>query len=138
MDCSNLKLHDYPFSDNSVDEIMAYHLIEHFDFMQGQDVLREWHRVLKPGGRLHIETPDMLHTCKEFVEADEARRVQLYGHFWAWPWLPGQAHRFLYTETQLFWLLDQLKFKNIKRLPPDSIYVSTQNPLLFLNVEAFK
>lgn len=138
LDCSNMRLHSYPFSDNSFEEIMAYHLIEHFDFMQGQDVLREWYRVLKPGGRLHVETPDLLNTCREFVQADEARRVQLYGHFWAWPWLPGQCHKFLYTETQLFWLLGQLGFKNIKRLTPDSIYVPGQDHSLFLNVEAFK
>jgi len=138
LDCATMRLHDYPLDENLADEIMAYHLIEHFDFVQGQDVLREWYRLLKPGGRLHIETPDMLNTCKEFVEAGEQCRIQLYSHFWAWPWLPGQVHKFLYTETQLFWLLNQLGFRNIRRLCPDSVGVEKNNITLFLNVEAFK
>jgi len=133
-DCAKI-----PFN-SCVDEIRAYHLIEHFDFMEGQGVLKEWHRALKPGGRLHLETPDLLETCKEFARQTEDKRIILYGHFWAWPWLPGQAHRFLFTETQLFWQLSQVGFTRIKRLPPDSIYCN--NPYfpnsLYLNVEAFK
>lgn len=125
--------------DNSVDEIMAYHLLEHFDFMQGQDVVKEWYRVLKSGGRLHLEVPDFLNTCKRFAEGTEEERITLYGHFWAWPWLPGQQHKFGYTETQLSWLLTQTGFKNIRRLPPDSIYARSGVPQdLFLNLEAYK
>ena len=36
-------------SDNSVDEIHSYHLLEHLDDLEG--FLREVHRVLKPGGQ---------------------------------------------------------------------------------------
>jgi predicted SAM-dependent methyltransferase len=129
-----------PYPNNSVDEIMAYHIIEHFDFMQGQDVLKEWYRALKPGGRIRLETPDLLGTCKRFVEGTEQYRILLYGHFFAWPWLPGQTHKFLFTETQLFWTLSQIGFKNVQRLLPDSIYYDNGANFadLFLNVEAYK
>jgi GT2 family glycosyltransferase len=133
MDCTKISLQD-----NSVDEIRAYHLIEHFHFFKGVEVLKEWHRILKPNGRLHLETPDLLGTCREFIDASEPRRIQLYGHFFAFPWEEGNAHFFLYTESQLFWTLDQIGFKNIKRLIPDSTYVPGQSHDLFLNVEAFK
>lgn len=128
-----------PLREGSVDEIMAYHIIEHFDFMQSQEVLREWYRVLKFGGRIHLETPDLLNTCKHFVEGSEEERIKLYGHFFAWPWLPGQAHKFLFTENQLRWTLEQIGFKNIRRLSPDSIYAkSGVGDHLFLNMEAYK
>jgi predicted SAM-dependent methyltransferase len=112
-----------PFDNNSVDEIFASHLIEHFDFFEGQSVLKEWYKKLKIGGRLVVETPDFLNSCKRFIEADENLRIKLYGHFFCWPWVPGQTHKFLYTETQLKWTLNNMGFKNIKRVNPMSVYL---------------
>lgn len=45
----------YPFASESFDEIRAVHVIEHVS-----DVIRtmeEFHRLLKPGGRLYLATP---------------------------------------------------------------------------------
>lgn len=45
----------YPFRDNAFDEVRAVHVIEHV-----ADVVRsieEFHRLLKPGGRLYVVTP---------------------------------------------------------------------------------
>lgn len=46
------------YSDESVDEIRASHLLEHFGMDQAQDVLNEWARVLKPGGLMKIAVPN--------------------------------------------------------------------------------
>ena len=130
-----------PFMDNTVDEIRAYHLFEHFTFNTAFKVLKEWMRALKPGGRLVMETPDFLNTCKKFVESDEQTRIILYGHFFAWPDLsPGQVHYFLYTETQLRWTLEKEGFVDVNRMYPDSTYAKAnpQWPELYLKVEAFK
>jgi len=45
----------YPFADNSFDAVRAIHVIEHVS-----DVIRameEFHRILRPGGRLLVVTP---------------------------------------------------------------------------------
>jgi len=45
----------YPFADNSFDQLRAIHVIEHLS-----DVIRsmeEFHRLVRPGGRVRIETP---------------------------------------------------------------------------------
>jgi SAM-dependent methyltransferase len=44
--------------DQSVDEIRASHVLEHFSHLARRDVLAEWVRVLKPGGKLRIAVPD--------------------------------------------------------------------------------
>lgn len=46
------------FSDNSVDLIYTSHSFEYFDRQEGERVLKEWYRVLKPGGILRIAVPD--------------------------------------------------------------------------------
>ena len=105
------------FDDNFSDEILASHVIEHFDFKEAFDVLKEWKRVLKVGGKLIIETPDLLGTCVKFINSDEQGRVSLYGHFFARPWEPGQTHKFLYTPTQIIWTLNECGYKDIKIVP---------------------
>ncbi len=129
-----------PYPDNTFDEVKAFHIIEHFDWHKGQEALQEWCRVLKPGGRLHIETPDFLESCKMFVESDESERINLYGHFFSTAWIPGQQHLFLFTESQLSIQLKWAGFTSIKRLPATSKYVVVNNmpSNIFLCMEAVK
>lgn len=49
---------DLSVKDDSVDEIMMVEVLEHLSFHDTLKVLREMHRVLKPGGKLHIQVPD--------------------------------------------------------------------------------
>jgi len=54
------------FADNSVDQIYASHVLEHFFYaLNGEllQVLAEWKRVLKPGGQLLISVPDLQKLC---------------------------------------------------------------------------
>jgi predicted SAM-dependent methyltransferase len=106
------------FPDNSVDEILASHIIEHFHFQEGPKVITEWRRVLKPGGKLIVETPDMWRICCEFANATEQERLMLYHDFFANAW-DGihNAHLFLYTEQQLAYTLECALFKDIVRTP---------------------
>lgn len=49
-----------PFDDNSADEAVFSHCIEHVTREEGLKSLREIHRVLRPGGIVAVETPDRL------------------------------------------------------------------------------
>ena len=45
----------YPFGDGSVEEVLAYHVLEHLE--KPFDVMREIHRILAPGGKLVVKVP---------------------------------------------------------------------------------
>jgi SAM-dependent methyltransferase len=51
----DLDTHPWPLADASLDGIVASHVVEHLDDVEG--VLREVTRVLKPGGWLEIDVP---------------------------------------------------------------------------------
>ena len=63
----NLNQFPYPFEDNKFDEIMASHVLEHLD--KPFDVMKEFHRILKPGGQLIIKVP---HFSRGFTHAEHA------------------------------------------------------------------
>lgn len=44
---------------NSADAVAAIHVLEHFYAWEVADILREWKRILKPGGKLILELPCM-------------------------------------------------------------------------------
>ena len=53
--------HDFtqplPFADETVDEVLALHVFEHFYRYDAQRILKDWVRVLKPGGLMVLEMP---------------------------------------------------------------------------------
>lgn len=63
----NLNMLPYPFIDNSMSLIEAYHVLEHTDapFL----VMKELHRMLKDGGELRIKVP---HFSRGFTHAEHA------------------------------------------------------------------
>ena len=60
----NTEIFPLPYPDGSVDEIRASHVLEHFPTAQIQDVLTDWVRVLKPGGRIRIAVPDVVEVAE--------------------------------------------------------------------------
>jgi beta-1,4-mannosyl-glycoprotein beta-1,4-N-acetylglucosaminyltransferase len=65
------------FQDNSVDEILAVHVLEHLNPYNINQILAEWYRVLKPLGKLVLELPDIEGLCRAFMESDKGQRYHL-------------------------------------------------------------
>ena len=55
--------------DQCVDEIRLHHVFEHFERTQALALLVQWHRWLKIGAKLHVETPDII-GCAEALVSD--------------------------------------------------------------------
>ena len=99
------------FEDNSVDEVHGYHIIEHFYRDEVPGILKEWTRVLKKGGVLVLEQPDVVKCAANFLSGlvngnkqleynlgflgiygDGTSKAPLMGHKWGWyPETLGEA-----------------------------------------------
>ncbi len=102
---------DYP--DNSVDEVRASHILEHFGYADTLKVVKDWVRVLKPGGVLKIAVPDFEFCIREYAKPDSDEPVEGYI-------LGGQIdendfHKAIFTRRQLFLLLNQAGLIDINK-----------------------
>ena len=94
----DIDIRKLPFDDNSVDEIMAIHVCEHFYIHDILKVLKEWRRVLKPQGKMVLELPCLDKVLAHFIKGSPANMTlwPLYGdpathkdgepalHKWCW------------------------------------------------------
>jgi SAM-dependent methyltransferase len=69
LDCSK----SLPFESGTFLAIYASHVVEHLPWYKANDILREWVRVLKPGGMLEVWVPDGLKICESVVAAEEGK-----------------------------------------------------------------
>ncbi|HMS56766.1 MAG TPA: methyltransferase domain-containing protein [Fimbriimonadaceae bacterium] len=60
-----------PFEDNTSEEVVLSHVLEHFGYAEGEILVREIHRVLGPGGVATIEVPDINWCLAQFLGAPE-------------------------------------------------------------------
>ena len=123
----------FPFADNVFDCVASEHMIEHVPHADGVAMLRECFRVLKPGGKIRLATPDLRMLAgliapektaqqKEYVdwiiarempEVDECRAVFVLNNaFRAW------GHQFLFDLETLKQTMTQCGFENLKNFPP--------------------
>lgn len=63
----NLNVSPHPFTDNTFDLIEASHVLEHLD--KPFAVMKELHRLLKPGGKLIVKVP---HFSRGFTHAEHS------------------------------------------------------------------
>lgn len=59
-----------PYDDGIVDLIFLSHVLEHFDYEAGERLLRECHRVLRPGGVIRIAVPDTQNLAQRYLDDD--------------------------------------------------------------------
>ena len=63
-----------PFKNNSVDEIYSSHSLEHCSMNAVPAMLKDWNRVLKENGKIHVIVPELEACLKNFLNAPEEER----------------------------------------------------------------
>lgn len=104
------------YKPNSIDEIRLHHVFEHFDRPTALALLSKWRNWLKPGGLLHIETPDAMACYRMMIspllsfDAKQQVNRHLFGSHeasWAVHWDGWYKQKYVLT-------LSKLGFENLK------------------------
>jgi len=114
-----------PFENSVADEILSVHVVEHFWRWEVVDILKEWVRVLKPGGMMILECPNLISACQYFLQnpdlhsgpGQEGQRSMwvFYGDP-AWQ-DPLMNHRWGYTPRSLAQVMSESGLVNLRQEP---------------------
>jgi len=109
-----MSVYDLKIKDNTAEEIIASQLIEHLGIIGSIHCISECFRVLKPEGKLIIETPDIKTAFKEYADGDYKTQKNLL------PWIfgietPGMTHKLCFPEDLLVEILKDNGFVKIKK-----------------------
>jgi len=63
------EMDDLPYEDSTISEIYSEHALEHVPFKRAEKTLKEWFRVLQPGGKLILHMPDFELCCQSYLKA---------------------------------------------------------------------
>lgn len=109
----------YPLecADNSVDEIRASHILEHFPYSQTVDVLKNWYSKLKPGGIIKIAVPDF-GLINKMYEAGDYAKLCLY--VCGGQTEPDDVHRAIFDDLSMRQLLECAGFTCIETWKRDA------------------
>jgi predicted SAM-dependent methyltransferase len=107
---------DGMFPDDSVEEIRACHVLEHFGHQEAELALREWVRVLKPGGTIKVAVPDFAFCAKAYLDG---RKMPIAGFVMGGQTDKDDFHRTLFDEEHLRRLMEGAGLTDIQHWTDD-------------------
>lgn len=123
---------DLTLPEDCAEEILASHVIEHIPQHRAPEILNKWYTILKPSGKLIIETPNLEELCKDFESAtpEEKRTITIciYGaasntnDAETLKYGTKSPHLWGYYPELLKEMLNKVGFRNIEILPVKGIH----------------
>lgn len=113
-----------PFPDNHADVICSVHMIEHLYKWDAEKALNEWHRILKPNGKLVIELPSMdkvfTMLMGNLLSGTDEKESMTWWAIWGDPMHedPAMAHKWGYTAMKFHLMLEKHGFKDVVYCDP--------------------
>lgn len=117
---------DLPYGDESIDEIVCYQVIEHIHIAESTQVFEEMWRVMKPGAKAIVETPDIDYVCGAILRdglldkwiwnlVGQYYRPHDKGRYEDWYHQAGSIHRNPWNEQRIRSICEDLGFEVRRR-----------------------
>ena len=135
------------FADGTFIEVYASHVLEHFDYREALlAALREWHRVLAPGGVLHLSVPDLdilAHLLLQRHKLDVNARFQVMRMIFGGHVDAHDYHQVGLNQDFLAGFLGHAGFVNLQRVTRHGLFTDTSDMIvagtpISLNLDAYK
>ena len=113
-----------PLPDNSVDFILAWHILEHAGLNERLGMVKDWYRVLKVSGKLAVAVPDLLKRMEMYQDGVIGEdpwyqlMVSIYGPYNGFE---GDRHCWGYNYAELDGLVREAGFSNTVQLGINNI-----------------
>lgn len=88
-------------ADDSVDEIRASHILEHFGSKNAYDVVKHWVSKLKPGGLIKIAVPDCRKVFEGYLNRQAGQQFPTSGYLMGGQTDENDFHKSIYDEPAL-------------------------------------
>lgn len=98
-----------PFRNRSADYFVLHHVLEHFGCGEGEGLIREAHRVLKPGGSLLVFVPDLRALAERWRDGRLDTQIYVTNLYGAYMGDEADRHKWGFDHSSLLHSLDDLK-----------------------------
>jgi len=102
------------YEPETIDEIRAHHLLEHFSRQETLVLLARWHKWLRPGGVLHLETPDFEAAAEKFLRGSIDDQFVLGRHIFGSHEAEWAYHKDYWSEKKFRFVLSELGFGDFR------------------------
>lgn len=109
----------FPIDDGVIAEIVSIATLEHLRKPAVHHVLKEFFRVMAPGARLRVSTPDIEAIAKGILAGEDPNVLnqQLFGKFKGDQTEDYDLHRWMYTADRMIGVLEEIGFTDVERVP---------------------
>lgn len=115
-------VHDFikfalPFDESSVDEIVMFHTIEHIQKKHHSWILKECHRVLRPGKKIYISYPDFWICANNWKNNEGGQRDFWHNTMFGLQQYPSDYHVCAMDAQELEYKMKQFGFEEVHSTP---------------------
>ncbi len=90
-----------PFADKTFAIVHASHVLEHLPWYRTAEIVAEWTRIIRPGGRLEIWVPDAAKVAQVLIDIENNQSSECYPDGW---WVRNEQHDpYLWVAGRLFY-----------------------------------